>query len=70
MAIRVVDIADAWAVRDLTICVRNLDNLPPYARELVKHLQDGGEVLRPLEPARAASPQPGGAGGTSGNLID
>jgi len=25
MAIRVVDIADAWAVRDLPICVRNLD---------------------------------------------
>lgn len=70
MAIRVVDIADAWAVRDLTICVRNLDGLPPYARELVKHLQDGDEARRPLEPARAASPQPGGAGGPSGNLID
>ncbi|MBX3551908.1 MAG: LysR family transcriptional regulator [Pseudolabrys sp.] len=75
MAIRVVDIADAWAVRDLTICVRNLDGLPPYARELVEHLQDRDEPLRPLTKppltkARAASPQPGGAGGTSGNLID
>ena len=49
--------------------------IDPYARELVEHLQDRDEPLRPLTKppltkARAASPQPGGAGGTSGNLID
>jgi DNA-binding transcriptional LysR family regulator len=40
MAIRVVDIDDAWAVRDLTICVRNFEALAPYARELVEHMRD------------------------------
>jgi DNA-binding transcriptional LysR family regulator len=40
MAIRVLDIVDPWAVRDLTICVRDIDALAPYARELVEHMQD------------------------------
>ena len=35
----VVDLTDAWAVRELTICVRSLDELPPYARQLVEHLR-------------------------------
>jgi hypothetical protein len=26
-------------VRELTICIRNLDELPPYARQLVEHLR-------------------------------
>jgi hypothetical protein len=26
-------------VRELTICVRSLDELPPYARQLVEHLR-------------------------------
>jgi DNA-binding transcriptional LysR family regulator len=38
MAIRRIDLEDAWAVRKLTICVRKLDELPTYARDLVKHL--------------------------------
>ena len=39
MQIAVVDLTDAWAVRELTICVRSLDELPPYARQLVEHLR-------------------------------
>jgi DNA-binding transcriptional LysR family regulator len=39
MAIAVVELTDAWAVRDLTICVRSLEELPPFARDLVAHLR-------------------------------
>jgi DNA-binding transcriptional LysR family regulator len=39
MAINTVNLSDAWAVRDLTICVRNIGDLPPYARQLVEHLR-------------------------------
>ena len=39
MAITAVDLTDAWALRDLTICVRDLEKLPTYARELVAHLR-------------------------------
>src|SRR6202048_3641160 len=39
MQIAVVDLTDAWAPRELTICVRSLDELPPYARQLVEHLR-------------------------------
>jgi DNA-binding transcriptional LysR family regulator len=39
MAIIAVPLTDAWAVRDLTICIRSLDDLPPYARQLVEHLR-------------------------------
>jgi DNA-binding transcriptional LysR family regulator len=35
----IVALTDAWAVRDLTICVRSLAELPPYARQLVEHLR-------------------------------
>jgi DNA-binding transcriptional LysR family regulator len=44
MAIAVVPLADSWAARDLTICIRNMDQLPLYARQLVEHLraQDKG----------------------------
>jgi molybdate transport repressor ModE-like protein len=38
-AISVVELTDAWAPRDLTICVRNSDDLPPIARQLVDHLR-------------------------------
>ncbi len=41
MAIAAVELTDAWAVRDLTICVRNIEELPSYARELVAHLRAG-----------------------------
>jgi DNA-binding transcriptional LysR family regulator len=45
MAIAVVDLTDAWAMRELTICVRRLDELPPYARELVEHLRIGADRM-------------------------
>ena len=35
MAIVPVALSDPWAARALTICVRRLDELPPYARDLV-----------------------------------
>ena len=39
MAIKAVDLTDPWAVRDLSICIRDIDQLPPYARQLVEHLR-------------------------------
>src|SRR5438034_6539869 len=39
MAIAAVALTDPWAVRELTICIRSLDELPPYARQLVEHLR-------------------------------
>ena len=41
MAIVPVALTDAWAVRELTICIRNLGELPPFARQLVEHLRKG-----------------------------
>ena len=35
MAIRIVALRDAWALRELRICARSLDALPGYARDLV-----------------------------------
>jgi DNA-binding transcriptional LysR family regulator len=39
MAIVVVPLTDPWAVRELTICIRSLRELRPYARQLVEHLR-------------------------------
>lgn len=39
MAISAVQLTDPWAQRDLTICVRDIAALPPYARQLVDHLR-------------------------------
>jgi molybdate transport repressor ModE-like protein len=39
MAIAIVPLTDPWAVRDLTICIRNMGELPLYARQLVEHLR-------------------------------
>jgi DNA-binding transcriptional LysR family regulator len=39
MAIAAVALTDPWAVRDLTICIRSLEELPPFARQLVEHLR-------------------------------
>ena len=38
-AIAVVALTDAWAERNLTVCIRSVDDLPPYARQLVEHLR-------------------------------
>jgi len=39
MAIKAVDLTDTWALRELTICIRDFDSLPPYAQQLVKHMR-------------------------------
>ena len=39
MAISSVRLTDPWALRELSICVRDIDTLPPYARQLVDHLR-------------------------------
>src|ERR1035437_517736 len=39
MAISSARLTDAWALRELSICVRDIDTLPPYARQLVDHLR-------------------------------
>jgi DNA-binding transcriptional LysR family regulator len=39
MAISAVELSDAWALRELTICIRSFAELPPYARQLVDHLR-------------------------------
>jgi DNA-binding transcriptional LysR family regulator len=39
MDIVAVALTDPWAVRDLTICVRGIRELPPIARQLVEHLR-------------------------------
>jgi DNA-binding transcriptional LysR family regulator len=38
MSIHKIELVDEWAVRKLTICVRRQQDLPIYARELVRHL--------------------------------
>jgi molybdate transport repressor ModE-like protein len=39
MAIKTIALSDPWALRDLTICVRAMKELPLYARQLVEHLR-------------------------------
>ncbi len=43
MAIAAVTLSDPWAVRDLTICLRAMKELPAYARQLVEHLRAGNQ---------------------------
>jgi molybdate transport repressor ModE-like protein len=40
MAIKPVELTDPWALRDLSICVRDYKALPPYARQLVDHMRE------------------------------
>lgn len=46
-----IELADDWAPRRLSICVRKLSDLPTYAQELVRHLAAPAEI--PLASARA-----------------
>ena len=39
MAITLVPLQDAWAARDLMLCLRDLDALPPFAQDFVAHLR-------------------------------
>ncbi|QND55206.1 LysR family transcriptional regulator (plasmid) [Phyllobacterium sp. 628] len=38
MAIHSIRLTDNWATRRLAVCVRAFEQLPPHARDLVKHL--------------------------------
>ncbi len=42
MDIRIVPLAEAWAIRDLRLCVRDPAALPSHARILLDHLRQGG----------------------------
>lgn len=37
-AIHLIELTNDWAVRELKICVRKLDELPSFGRELIRHL--------------------------------
>jgi DNA-binding transcriptional LysR family regulator len=39
MAVRRFRLADAWAARRLSICVRRFDDLPPYAQQLIEAIK-------------------------------
>jgi|SRR5579883_2453720 DNA-binding transcriptional LysR family regulator len=46
-AIAVVPLSDSWAVRELTICIRDIDELALYAQQLVEHLRARNERRGP-----------------------
>lgn len=46
MAVRIVPLLDAWAARSMQICVRDLDRLPVFARDLVDLLIADGAASR------------------------
>lgn len=48
MAIAIVPLSDDWALREMLICVRSLDALPSFARELVDLLVE--DARRPEPP--------------------
>ena len=39
IGVRKLDLTDSWAVRELKICMRSFENLPPAVRRLVEHLK-------------------------------
>lgn len=43
MALGIAPLTDDWALRELTLCVRSMDELRPYARELVESLRRGAD---------------------------
>jgi DNA-binding transcriptional LysR family regulator len=42
LAIRVIELTDAWALRKLMICVRRFKDLPSHAKQLIEHLKTRG----------------------------
>ncbi len=42
MALRIAALTDPWAVRHLTLCVRNVQDLASHSRKLLAHLRDYG----------------------------
>ncbi|QCI65202.1 LysR substrate-binding domain-containing protein [Phreatobacter stygius] len=57
MPLRAIPLSDPWALREMQICVRNLGELPPFARDLVAMLRADGTSLTPAS-AGAAAPSP------------
>ena len=53
LQIGIVPLQDAWAVRDMHVCVRSLDALPAFARDLVELLMEDARIAlaRPARPA-------------------
>jgi DNA-binding transcriptional LysR family regulator len=39
MELRTVHLEDSWAVRELRICIRSMETLPPAAGHLAEHLK-------------------------------
>jgi DNA-binding transcriptional LysR family regulator len=56
MAIKIVALDDDWALRQLHICVRQLDALPLFARDLVDLLVADGRRARAAHPTPGTSP--------------
>ena len=46
MAIDTVALSDDWSLREMQICMRNLQALPPFARDLVDLLVADAEGAR------------------------
>lgn len=46
MDLRVIPLADAWATRELLLCVRDFANQPLHVRELVEHMKGAGKSPR------------------------
>lgn len=44
MAIRLVPLSDPWALRSMQICVRSLDELPGFARDLIDLLSEDARL--------------------------
>jgi DNA-binding transcriptional LysR family regulator len=42
LAIHVIQLTDAWALRKLVICVRRFKDLSPHAKQLIEHLKTRG----------------------------
>ncbi|HEX7113575.1 MAG TPA: LysR substrate-binding domain-containing protein [Steroidobacter sp.] len=53
MNLHQIELEDEWAIRNLSICVRRLEELPNYAQELVRHLASTSTDQRPARAAGA-----------------
>jgi DNA-binding transcriptional LysR family regulator len=56
MAIKAVDLTDTWALRDLTICVRDVTQLSSFARQLVEHMKGSGSAAQHSASLHVAQP--------------
>jgi molybdate transport repressor ModE-like protein len=56
MAIKALELTDAWALRELTICIRDFAALPPYAQQLVDHLRAGARQHGERASSAASAP--------------